>query len=165
MRSENYDHHLVGFIMDEPWTTREIVEEACRFDDEVRAICERDEEKRSQVEKQQDGDLVFKRYEAPQQQIRDLSTEEQKRWDDWFDRRFKAALWPQLERFAELMGENVTDRQNELILQLREKFSEMRTEIAGLRADIEILRAHKAVKADLSLTGSVTPLLRGRDVA
>ena len=61
-----------------------------------------------------------------------------------------------LEVFAAMIGEETAKADSKVVKVLRE-------EIAALRADVEILRAHKASRPDVNLAGVVP--LRGRDVA
>jgi hypothetical protein len=121
------------------------------------------------LERQQPRRMIRKTYDPQQQpmakvEIRDLTAEELKRWNDWWTRRFNDALQPQLEHFAEIMGNCVTDRQNELVLQLRKKLSEMQAELAALRADLAIARS--LISGDVTvLKGVASQTTRAKNVA
>jgi hypothetical protein len=89
--------------------------------------------------------------------------EDSRNWNDWFAAGFRnfAAIerkWvsQQLEVFAAMIGEETAKADSKVVKVLRE-------EIAGLRAEIEVLRRHKANELDANLAGVVP--LRGRDVA
>jgi hypothetical protein len=81
-----------------------------------------------------------------------MTPEQQEPWDKWFDARFKQCLIEQIEKHGflyEMLAEVLSIMRHE-----------QREDIGALRADIEVLRQHKASKdAD-----NVAPI-RGRDAA
>ena len=85
-------------------------------------------------------------------------------WNDWFAAGFRnfAAIerkWvsQRLEVFAAMIGEETAKVDSKLYAEIKTLKSPI------LRAEIEILRAHKVSRPDVNLAGVVP--LRGRDVA
>ena len=121
--------------MDE--STRTMLEEAFRLDDEAARDFKRWEAKQraARVEKSGAPEVIYKRNdnalvrsaEQPQQSaVVEMDAEAMAKWGRWFDNRVNLHL----ENFAEITGGEISA-----------EFQKLYEEIGGLRAEVEILRS------------------------
>ena len=128
--------------MDEFFVLRAEMEAAIRQDDAARDRYDRFERKWAEREQAKARtEIVHKTFEskpARQQQSAAVMDDESSRaWNEWLNKR--------VEKYFDLYDEGLTE-------DLKEAFSKLREEVAQLRGQLEILRAHKVSKDPTKIT-------------
>lgn len=135
-----------------------LIAEAERIDNEARRRHEEFETRQAEREQAQARtEIVYKTYEPPmqQQQAADLDPATQARWDSWLDHRVMNTL----DAVIEVIAEEMNAREKALV----DAILKLREEIGAVRAEVEILRQHKASKD--AVEGNVTPIKGRSDAA